>query len=44
MRQEFVQLSDRMIGAAGMKKVTNTGGFCGSPKWMNDGRHVLAYC
>ena len=27
-----------------LKKVTNTGGFCGSPKWMNDSRHVLAYC
>ena len=28
----------------GMKKVTYMGGFCGSPKWMNDSRHVLAYC
>lgn len=27
-----------------MKKVTSAGGFCGSPKWMNDSRHVMAYC
>lgn len=29
---------------SGMKKVTSTGGFCGSPKWVNDSRNLLAYC
>lgn len=29
---------------SGMKKVTSTGNFCGSPKWMPDNRHVAAYC
>jgi len=29
---------------SGLERVTNTGGFCGSPKWMNDNQHVVAYC
>ena len=27
-----------------VRKVTSAGGFCGSPKWMPDSRHVVAYC
>jgi TolB protein len=27
-----------------MKKITTSGDFCGSPKWMSDSRHVVAYC
>ncbi len=46
-RWERQQLADIYLirpDGSGMKKVTNTGGFCGSPKWMDDGRHVVAYC
>lgn len=27
-----------------LKRVTETGNFCGSPKWAQDSRHVIAYC
>ena len=27
-----------------MKRVTEHGNFCGSPKWTADSRHVIAYC
>ncbi len=29
---------------SGLKKVTKSGDFCGSPKWMGDSSHVIAYC
>jgi TolB protein len=43
-RQQVADLYLIRPDGTGMKKVTNTGGFCGSPKWMNDSRRVLAYC
>src|SRR5579883_965124 len=46
-RWERLELSEIYVihpDGSGMKKVTNTGNFCGSPKWMGDSRHVLAYC
>jgi TolB protein len=29
---------------SGLKRITEPGGFCGSPKWTADSRRVLAYC
>jgi Tol biopolymer transport system component len=28
----------------GVKRITEHGDFCGSPKWQRDSRHVVAYC
>ena len=43
-RQQLAEIYLIRPGGSGMKKVTDTGGFCGSPKWLNDSRHILAYC
>jgi Tol biopolymer transport system component len=43
-RQQLAEIYVIRPDGSGMKKVTSTGGFCGSPKWMNDSAHVLAYC
>jgi TolB protein len=46
-RWERLQLAEIYLirpDGSGLKKVTNTGNFCGSPKWMSDSRHVVAYC
>src|SRR5690242_14042343 len=47
-RWERLQLADIYIirpDGSGLKKITESGGnFCGSPKWMRDSRHLLAYC
>jgi TolB protein len=43
-RQQLAEIYLIRPDGSGMKKVTSTGGFCGSPKWMSDSRHVLAYC
>jgi TolB protein len=43
-RQQLAEIYLIRPDGSGMKKVTNTGGFCGSPKWMNDSKHVVAYC
>ena len=46
-RWERVQLADLYIihpDQSGMKKVSDRDGFCGSPKWMPDSRHLLSYC
>ena len=46
-RWERLELSEIYVihpDGSGLKKVTNTGNFCGSPKWMADNRHVVAYC
>jgi Tol biopolymer transport system component len=46
-RWERLQLADIYIvdpDGSGLKKVTRSGDFCGSPKWMSDSRRVLAYC
>jgi len=29
---------------SGLKRITEHGNFCGSPKWQPDSRHVIAYC
>src|SRR5271166_2201962 len=46
-RWERLQLAEIYIlhpDGSGLKKITNTGNFCGSPKWMSDSRRVVAYC
>ena len=46
-RWERLQLSDIYIihaDGSGLKKITESGDFCGSPKWMGDSGHVIAYC
>src|SRR5579883_1357189 len=46
-RWERLELAEIYVihpDGSGMKKITHTGGFCGSPKWTSDGGHVLAYC
>jgi TolB protein len=46
-RWERIQLADIYIihpDRSGLKKVAESGGFCGGPKWMPDSRHVVAYC
>ncbi len=46
-RWERLQLSDIYIirpDRSGLKKITISGNFCGSPKWMGDSGHVIAYC
>ena len=46
-RWERLQLADVYIihpNGSGLKKITKSGDFCGSPKWMGDSSHVIAYC
>jgi TolB protein len=46
-RWERLQLADIYItrpNGAGLKKITKSGDFCGSPKWTADSSHVIAYC
>jgi Tol biopolymer transport system component len=46
-RWERLQLADIYMvhpDGSGLRKITAGGGFCGSPKWMNDSRHLVAYC
>jgi Tol biopolymer transport system component len=46
-RWERLQLTDLYVihpDRSGLKKITQSGNFCGSPKWMSDNRHVVAYC
>jgi Tol biopolymer transport system component len=46
-RWERLQLADIYVirpDKSGLKKITKSGDFCGSPKWMSDSRHVVAYC
>lgn len=46
-RWERLQLTDLYIihpNGSGLKKVTNRGGFCGSPKWTSDSHHLVTYC
>jgi Tol biopolymer transport system component len=43
-RQQLAEIYLIHPDGSGLKKVTHTGGFCGSPKWMSDSRHVVAYC
>jgi len=46
-RWERLQLADLYIvhpDGSGLKKIPANQDFCGSPKWMGDSRHVVAYC
>ena len=46
-RWERLQLTDIYVirsDGSGLKKITKNAGFCGSPKWMGDNRHLVAYC
>jgi TolB protein len=46
-RWERLQLADIYIihsNGSGLKKLTTSGNFCGSPKWKSDSAHVVAYC
>ncbi|MEO8593176.1 MAG: hypothetical protein ABI759_07635 [Candidatus Solibacter sp.] len=46
-RWERLQLAEIYLvhaDGSGLKKISNTGEFCGSPKWTSDSRHVVAYC
>jgi Tol biopolymer transport system component len=46
-RWERLQLADIYIirpNGSGLKKITKSGDFCGSPKWMRDSSRVIAYC
>src|SRR4051794_34859970 len=46
-RWERLQLADIYIirpDRSGLRKITRSGEFCGTPKWMNDSRHVVVYC
>ena len=46
-RWERLQLTDVYVirpDGTGLKRITEHGNFCGSPKWMNDSSHVVAYC
>ncbi len=46
-RWEHLHLVDLFIvhpDGSGLKRLTEHGGFCGSPKWTADSRRVIAYC
>jgi Tol biopolymer transport system component len=46
-RWEHLQIVDLYIvhpDGSGLKRVSGHGDFCGSPKWAQDSRHVIAYC
>ena len=46
-RWERLQLADLHIvhpDGSGLKKIPVNQDFCGSPKWMRDSRHLVAYC
>jgi Tol biopolymer transport system component len=46
-RWEHLQLVDLYIVRAdgsGVKRITEHGNFCGSPKWTADSRRIVAYC
>jgi TolB protein len=46
-RWEHLQLADLYMirpDGSGLKRVSEHGAFCGSPKWISDSRHVVAYC
>ena len=46
-RWERLQLAELYIvhpDGSGMKEIPINQGFCGSPKWMGDSHHLVAYC
>ena len=46
-RWERLQLADVYLihpDGSGLRRITEHGGFCGSPKWTPDSKDVIAYC
>src|SRR6478752_3041866 len=46
-RWEHLQIADIYVmhpDGSGLKRITEHGNFCGSPKWSSDSRRVIAYC
>lgn len=46
-RWERLQLADIYVihpDGSGLKRISQHGGFCGSPKWTADSKSVIAYC
>ena len=46
-RWERLQPADLYVvrpDGSGLKRVSEHGNFCGSPKWKSDSRHLIAYC
>jgi Tol biopolymer transport system component len=46
-RWERLQLADIYLihpDGSGLRRITEHGGFCGSPKWTPDSKSVIAYC
>jgi TolB protein len=46
-RWEHLQIVDLYLihpDGSGLKRITEPGNFCGSPKWAADSRRVIAYC
>jgi len=46
-RWEGLQLVDLYVihpDGSGLKRISEHGNFCGSPKWRADSHHILAYC
>ncbi len=46
-RWERLQLVDIYVvrpDGSGLKRITSHGGFCGTPKWEQDSKSVVAYC
>jgi TolB protein len=46
-RWERLQLADLYVihpDGSGLRRITSTRNFCGSPKWFPDGRRLMAYC
>jgi TolB protein len=46
-RWERLQLADIYVthpDGSGLRRLTPHGGFCGSPQWATDSKHVVAYC
>ncbi|MBV8935809.1 MAG: PD40 domain-containing protein [Alphaproteobacteria bacterium] len=46
-RWELLQVADIYVvhpDGSGLKRISEHGGFCGSPKWAKDSRSVIAHC
>ncbi len=46
-RWERLQLADIYLihpDGSGLRKLTNRGDFCGSPKWTGDSKRIVSYC
>jgi Tol biopolymer transport system component len=46
-RWEHLQIADVYLirpDGSGLKRITEHGNFCGSPKWSSDSKRVIAYC